>query len=200
MNTEKDIPTLLKAASHGDEDALDTLFPMLYAQLHKLAKSQRRRWRGNYTVNTTALVHEAYLKLAKQQPVSWKSQGHFFALSAKAMRHILSDYARSQVTAKRGGKLQRVNLDTDIPAHELNVSTQSAEEMVELDEALGRLEALSKRQANVVECRVFAGLSVQETAQALDISQATVKRDWQLAGAWLRREIKPVETAISRDD
>lgn len=189
MNTEQDITVLLKAASDGNEEALDAVFPALYAQLHKLAKVQRRRWHGNYTVNTTALVHEAYLKLVRQEQVNWKSQGHFFALAAKAMRHILTDYARKQVTAKRGGGAQKISIDTNMPAEAYGVSGQSAEEMVALDEALGRLEDMSKRQAQVVECRVFAGLSVKETADALDISQATVKRDWQLAGAWLRREI-----------
>ncbi len=186
MNADVDVTELLEAASRGSAAAVDELFPVLYEELRSLARAQRRRWRGNETVNTTALVHEAYLKLVRQDGVSWSSQHHFFALSAKAMRHILADYARKQVAAKRGGAGLAIKTFVDEHA---DLAASNAEELVALDEAIDRLNALSERQARIVECRVFVGLSIEETSEALQTSPATVKRDWQLASAWLRREL-----------
>jgi len=188
MPASGDITALLVAASDGDRAALDALFPVLYDELHRLAGAQRRRRQADYTVNTTALVHEAYLKLVRQEQVSWKNRGHFFALAAKAMRQILLDYARKRQAAKRGGDADRVSLDA-APEVANPVPAESADELVALDEALKKLERISERQSRVVECRFFAGLPVEETAEALGISEATVKRDWRLASAWLRREI-----------
>ena len=189
MSSPDQITALLVAAREGDRSALDALFPLVYDELHRLAKAQRRRWRGHYTVNTTALVHEAYLKLVRQEQVDWKERGHFFALAAKAMRQILSDYARKQQTAKRGGDVDKVSLDDVAPVAANPVPPDAADELIALDEALKKLERMNERQSRVVECRFFAGLPVRETAAVLDVSTATVKRDWRLASAWLRREI-----------
>ena len=188
MSASGDITALLVAAQEGDRAALDVLFPILYDELHRLAGAQRRRRQADHTVNTTALVHEAYLKLVRQEDVSWKDRGHFFALAARAMRQILTDYARKRQTAKRGGDAHKVSLEDGLDAAN-PVPAESADELVALDEALKRLERISERQSQVVECRFFAGLPVEETAEALGISEATVKRDWRLASAWLRREI-----------
>lgn len=191
MSSQHHITSLLSAAQRGNRAALDELFPIIYEELHNLAQSQRRRWHGNHTVNTTALVHEAYLKLVRQEEVQWKDRAHFFALAARAMRHILSNYARDQQAAKRGGNVEKVSLDAAPPGQAPYVPEESLGELIALDDALTQLEQLNERQSRVVECRFFAGLSVKETAAALDISPATVKRDWSLASAWLRRQIDP---------
>jgi RNA polymerase sigma factor (TIGR02999 family) len=197
MASGNDITALLGAVQEGDPATLDVLFPLLYDELRRLARSQRRRWHGDYTINTTALVHEAYLRLVRQEKVAWTERSHFFALAARVMRHVLADYARQRQAAKRGGELQQVGLDEAGDAAFNPVPPESADELEALEDALKRLEQVNERQARVVECRFFAGLPVDETAVALGISVATVKRDWRVARAILRDAIAPLrpETA-----
>lgn len=185
MADESDVTQLLSEARLGDKDALDRLFRCVYGELRRLAHSRRREWRGEETLNTTALVHEAYLKLVGRQAPHWESRGQFFASASRAMRQILINYAEMRRAAKRGGGKPHVSLD-DIPI----ASDQAADELLVLDRALDQLEALNPRQARVVECRFFAGLSVADTADALTISPATVKRDWAVASAWLHDQVR----------
>jgi len=185
---------LLDAVASGDTGALDELFELVYEELHALARAQRARWDGDYTLNTTALVHEAYLKLFRHrsapsdqgagQASAWNDRSHFLAVAARAMRQILVNYARRGRAAKRGGGVRPVTLDESMLP-----TPEAAEEVLALDEALERLEVLSPRQAKAVECRFFAGLTHEDTAAALGMSVATVKRDLNLANAWLFREL-----------
>lgn len=185
MSPTDRIAELLAQARQGDRAALDRVFGIVYDELHRLAHLQRRRWSGNETLNTTALVHEAYLKLVGQDRVQLSDRTHFLALAAKAMRHVLVNYAEKRKAQKRGGGAAHVPLDDANP-----VGEQAADEVIALHEALDRLGRASERRAQVVEARFFGGLSIDETAEALAISPATVKREWQLASAWLLREIK----------
>lgn len=191
MASQESVTALLVRAQQGDRSAFDALFPIVYEELHRLAKAQRHRWRGNYTINTTALLHEAYLKLVQQERVNVREKRHFFVLAAKVMRHILVGYARRQQAIKRGGHVEKVSLDEADDALIRLVPPESADELVALDEALKLLERVNERQARVVECRFFAGLAVTETAEVLGISAATVKRDWRFARATLRHAIRP---------
>lgn len=179
-----EITRLLGQARRGDREALDDLFQAVYGELRRLAHGHRRAWRGNETLGTTALVNEAYLKLTRQREVPWQDRGQFFATASKAMRHILINYAERRRAAKRGGAQEPLPLDEG-----LVVSDDTAEELLALDQALHRLHELSPRQTQVVECRFFGGLDVKQTAEALAISPTTVKRDWAMASAWLKREI-----------
>lgn len=184
---------MLIQAREGDRAAADDLFRLVYDELHRLAEQQRGRWVGNHTMNATALVHEAYLKLVGDDFMAAGSRGHFFALASKAMRHILINYAKAQRRQKRGGDAPKLSLDEVLSAGvdaEIELSDERAEHLALLDDALARLEQVSPRQSQVVECRFFGGLSVPETAEALDLSPATVKRDWAVARAWLFREMK----------
>jgi len=185
------ITGLLQAVERGDRNALDGLFPLVYEELSRLAHHQRRAWHGDLTLNTTALVHEAYLKLVDQKRLPAESRTHFFAVAAKAMRHILCNYARDRHTQKRGGGAPHVSLG---PTHDLAaqiaITDEHADTLDALDAALRRLEKVAARQARVVECRFFGGLSVEDTATALGISPRTAKRDWTFARAWLRREMQ----------
>jgi len=185
------ITGLLQAVERGDRNALDGLFPLVYEELSRLAHHQRRAWHGDLTLNTTALVHEAYLKLVDQKRLPAESRTHFFAVAAKAMRHILCNYARDRHRQKRGGDARHVSLG---PAHDIAAQIAITDEHADtpdaLDVALKRLEQGSERQARVVECRFFGGLSVEDTATALGISPRTAKRDWTFARAWLRREMQ----------
>jgi RNA polymerase sigma factor (TIGR02999 family) len=176
----------------GDRKALNELYAMLYDELRVLARRQRRRWDEVGTLNTTALVHEAYLKLFRQRRLLPTTRAHFFALAATAMRHIISNYARGRQAQKRGGHVLNVSLDTieNGVIGTLRVSDEYAALLVALDEALDRLEQISPRQRSVVECRFFGGLSIDETAAAIGIGERTVKRDWALAQAWLYRAMK----------
>jgi len=185
------LTALLDRAARGDRMAFDGAFAVLYRELGTLARSQRRRSPPSETLNTTAIVHEAYVKLVggdgaradRDQP-RWENRRHFFALAAKAMRQILVNYAERGRAAKRGGGAGAETFE------ESGVMAAGvADEVLALHQALDRLGAMSERQAKVVECRFFAGFSVEETAEALAISPATVKRDWQLASAWLYREL-----------
>jgi len=189
MHSPEDITERLRAAEQGDRQALDEVFAVVYHELHKRAHVQRRRWSGEDTLDTTALVHEAYLKLVDQSRAQWKDRAHFLAVASKAMRHILVNYAEQRRAVKRGGGVPLVPLDEANP-----VTEEAAEEILALHDALQRLAEVNERQAQVVEARFFAGLPIDETATALGISSATVKRDWKLATAWLQREIKTTLT------
>jgi RNA polymerase sigma factor (TIGR02999 family) len=183
---DHEITELLRALGAGEEGASDELFEAVYGELHRLAHGQRRRWRGEETLNTTALLHEAYLKLFSNRQPRLEHRGHFFAVAAKAMRQILIDRARRSQAEKRGGARASVNLSSEHPAE---IPAATSEELLALDEALRRLAALDARQAHVVECRFFAGLGVEETAEAVGASTVTVKRDWRAARAWLYAEL-----------
>jgi len=191
-SSQADITQLLEAAQGGNAGALNALFPLVYEELHSRAHRQRRGWHGDYTVNTTALVHEAYLKLVNQTHATWKSRAHFFAVAAKAMRHILIDYAERRRTRKRGGDVQKLSLDElkVLPEEVIVMSDERAHALVALDAALKKLADLNERQSRIVECRFFGGMTIPDTAEALGLSPATVKRDWALAQAWLFHEIK----------
>jgi len=210
---DEPLTVLLDAAARGDRGAFDRAFAVLYEELRSLAQAQRRRWQGNETLETRVLVHEAYLKLLGPSegtaavgsndgsPRRWEGRRHFFALAAQVMRHVLVNYAEQQRTAKRGGDAQRVGLEAldtppqvngtaaPPPALQVGPSMEEAEDVLSLHEALARLEMREPRQARIIECRFFGGLSIPETAEALDISLATVKREWQAASAWLYAEL-----------
>jgi RNA polymerase sigma factor (TIGR02999 family) len=182
---------LLQAVDRGDAAALTALFALVYDELSVLARQQRRRWHGNITLDTTALVHEVYLKMAGQNQPASKSPAHFFAVAAKAMRHILCNYARDRSRKKRGGRVQHVRLELGQElAGQLQLSDDQTERLTALDEALRALERIAERQAQVVECRFFGGMSLEDTATALGTSPRTVQRDWIFARAWLKREMQ----------
>lgn len=194
---QENVTRLLHAVQAGDQKALNDLFPLVYEELRAQAHGQRRQWHGNNTINTTAMVHEAYLKLVNQTHVQWKSRAHFLSVAAKAMRHILIDYARRSQRQKRGGGHHKVSLQSvkeGVMAESglEEVVSERAQALVALDNALNQLSQLSERQCQVVECRFFGGMTVPDTAAALGISPATVKRDWGLARAWLYREMGEV--------
>jgi RNA polymerase sigma factor (TIGR02999 family) len=184
MPSDGDITGLLAALREGDRAALDRLFPLVYRELHDRAHGQLARHRPGDTLSTTALVHEAYLKLTDSAHQTYQDRVHFFAVASRAMRQILVDYARRRMAVKRGGA-PPVTLDPELAA-----DPGRPEELVALDEALGRLEALDERLARTVEMRFFGGLSVEETAAALGVSPRTVKRDWRKARAVLYQDIR----------
>jgi RNA polymerase sigma factor (TIGR02999 family) len=186
------VSTLVEALAAGDREVLDALFPLVYEELGRLAHLQRRRWDGDFTLTTTALVHEAYLKLAGQRQLPTESRAHFLAIAAKAMRHILCNYARDRRRQKRGGGQPHVALEAAATADgtALDLPPDQADRLAGLDEALRRFEGIAERQCRVVECRFFGGMSVEETAAALGMSPRNVKRDWSFARAWLLREMQ----------
>ena len=179
---DQPITLLLNAARDGDGAATESLFQAVYAELKVLARSQRRSWRGNDTMNTTALIHEAFVRLAGGSSVDFANRTHFYATASKAMRQILINYAKKQRALKRGGDLLFVTFDETILA-----TQTSAEELLELDRVLTELEAENERRAKVVEYRVFGGMTVEEVADVLNISPASVKRDWKVGTATLYR-------------
>jgi len=183
-----EVTHLLALASRGDRDAVDRLVPILYDELRRIAHVRMRGERTGHTLETTALVHEAYLELAGLNQMEWRDRAHFLALAARAMRRVLIDHAVARNAQKRDGRLRAIPLDEAIDL--AVVAGQRADELLALDDALERLAAVSERQARVVECRFFAGMSVEETAEALGTSPATVKRDWTVARAWLHRELE----------
>ena len=187
MSTERETPgeitLLLISWRGGDRGAFDRLFPLILGELRVLARRQLRRVGREQTLDTTALIHETYLKLVDQSRVAMQDRHHFFALAAKAMRHILVDEARRKGALKRGGAAKPVTLDDGVPA------VERAAEVVAVDEALARLEEVDPRLGKIVELRFFGGLSVEETAATLDLSARTVKRDWQKARAFLYHEL-----------
>jgi RNA polymerase sigma factor (TIGR02999 family) len=184
----QDITQLLVAWKRGDAAALERLAPLVHAELHRLAHRYMAAERPGHLLQTTALVNEAYLRLIDWQNVEWQNRAHFFALAAQLMRRVLVDYARTRDREKRGGDALRVSLSD--AAH---VAVERSADLVALDDALTALEQLEPRQSRVVELRFFAGLSNAETAEALQVSVGTVRRDWSLAEAWLFRELKRKE-------
>jgi RNA polymerase sigma factor (TIGR02999 family) len=180
----REVTGLLIAWGAGDESALDKLVPLVHAELHRLAHREMGRERAGHTLQTTALVNEVYLRLIDVRRVQWQDRAHFFAMSARLMRRILVDHARSRLSQKRGGATRRVSLD-----EALTVSPERGADLVALDDALKALAAVDARKSQVVELRYFGGLSVDETAESLHVSPDTVLRDWSLAKVWLLREL-----------
>ncbi len=180
-----EITRILQEWSSGKQEAADVLLPLVYEELRRQASRYLRRERRDHTLQTTALIHEAYLKLIDQHEVNWQNRAHFFGIAAQAMRRILVDYARGKNRAKRGGAGENLPLEEAT----LVVSTERSVDLVALDEALTRLAEFDERQERIVELRYFSGLTIEETAEVLRISPATVKKDWNVAKAWLRREI-----------
>jgi RNA polymerase sigma-70 factor, ECF subfamily len=182
--TPANITQLLLAWNGGDKAALDELIPIVYAELRRQASRYLRQERPGHTLQTTALIHEAYLRLIDQKSVRWQNRAQFFGIAAQLMRRILVDHARAKHRVKRGGSVVRVTL-TDATS----VTRDADLDLVEIDQALSRLAEIDPQQSKIVELRFFSGLNVAETAAVLDISPATVKRDWSVAKAWLHREI-----------
>lgn len=183
-NADAGVTRLLVRWTEGDSKALDELFPLVYDELRRLARSYLNRERHGHTLQSTALVHEAYMRLVDQN-VTWQSRAHFFGIAAQMMRRILVDHARAHNAAKRGDGEVKVTLDEGlVQAGERDVN------VIALDEALNNLAKLDVQQSKIVELRFFAGLSIEETSEVLDISPATVKRDWAMAKAWLYREMQ----------
>jgi RNA polymerase sigma factor (TIGR02999 family) len=187
----EDVTDLLSAIERGDETALDALFPLVYEELRVLAHRQRRRWKGGHSLNTTALVHEAYLKFVDQDRATWETRAHFLGTAAMVMRRILLDYARRQRAQKRGGDVPRFSLEEIGPrlAGDLAPSDDDADLLLALEEALENLERVSPRQCRIVECRFFGGMTIEETAVALGISTATVSRGWAMAQVRLFQDL-----------
>jgi RNA polymerase sigma-70 factor (ECF subfamily) len=184
-STSADVTMLLSRLAEGDKSVVPQLMPLVYDELRRLAASYMRRERPDHTLQPTALVHEAYLRLVEQRATSWKNRAHFFGVAAQLMRRILVDHARGRLRNKRGGEGQKVSLDEAFV-----FSPDQSAEIVDVDEALSRLEKLDPRQCRVVELRFFGGLTVDEAAEALHISPRTVEREWQFARAWLYMELK----------
>lgn len=185
VSKRTDITRILQQAGDGDESAVNRLLPLVYDELRALAESYLRQERRGHTLQATALVNEAYLRLVKQDEVEWKNRAHFFAVAAQAIRRILVDHARGVQRAKRGGDRERVRLDDDIA-----VVAERDLDLVALDELLEKLAALHERQAQIVELRFFGGLSNEEVASYLGVSPRTVEGDWSMARAWLRRALE----------
>ena len=183
--TPQEVTRLLVAWSGGDQAALEELTPLVYVELRRLAHHYISRERPGHTLQTSALVNEAYLRLVEQKQVDWQCRAHFYGIAARLMRQVLVDYARRRGYAKRGGNARRVSLD-----EALAVSDERAAEVVALDEALEGLARLDPRQSQIVELRFFGGLSIEETAEVLGVSPGTVMADWTVAKAWLHRAIK----------
>ena len=178
------ITQLLKDWGNGDETARDQLMPLVYEELHHMAHRYMRKERPGHTLQTSALVHEAYVRLVDQTDVEWQNRAHFYGIAAQMMRRILVDHARSRQYAKRGGDARPVSLD-----EVAMVSEERTAEVIALDEALAGLAVIDQRKSQVVELRFFGGLSIEETAGVLAVSPGTIMRDWTLAKAWLRREM-----------
>jgi RNA polymerase sigma factor (TIGR02999 family) len=189
-----DITGLLKAWGQGDQAALEQLTPLVYAQLRAQARRYMRNERSGVTLQSTALVHETYLRLIDARDVDWRDRVHFFALSAQLMRRILVDAARARAAAKRGGRAARVEHASAVDLDQIPTADLSAALLCELDDALEDLTRIDPRRAKVIELRFFGGLSVEETAEALEVSPQTVMRDWRLARAWLGRELRGEST------
>ena len=186
--TTTEITALLQAHAAGDAGALEQLLPRVYRELRRIARNRLRRERVGHTLAATELVHEAFMKLVPLERVDWRNRAHFFAIASRAMRNVLVDYAVRRGAAKRGAGTP------GLPIADADATTeQPLDDLIALGEALGRLERLDARQAQVVECRFFGGLSLEETAEALNTSAATVSRDWAFARAWLHHELSTTE-------
>jgi len=185
-----EISALIRAWSEGDQTALDRLTPLIYSKLHQMAKHYMRGQRSGHTLQTTALVHEAYLHLIDARTAGWRDRAHFFAVSAKIMRRILIDAARARASQKRGGGVKQVDHSTSVNLDKVApLASDRGAALLALEDALADLEHMDPRKAKVVELRFFGGLSVEETAEVLKVSPQTVMRDWRLARVWLAREV-----------
>jgi RNA polymerase sigma factor (TIGR02999 family) len=190
--TQQKLETLLHELKAGNREAFSTMLPLVYDELHHIAARHRQQWEGDETLNTTALIHEAYIRLADQSSPDWQSYPHFLAVASTAMRQILLDYAKRRRAAKRGGGQQH------IPLHEIetvledsgNSGDARSAALIALDESLRRLHERNPRQSRIVECRFFGRMTIEDTAIALGLSPATVGRDWLVARAWLYRDLK----------
>ena len=190
-HSPEEVTVMLRAWSEGvNREALDALVPLVYDELHRQAHRYLRGEREHHTLQTTALINEAYLRLVEQKSVEWQNRAHFFALAANMMRRILVDYAKTKYRVKRGGKEEDLPLEDahSVAAETTNENTKI--DLIALDAALDKLAAKDQQQARIVELRYFSGLTVEETAEVLGISEMTVKRDWNVAKAWLHKEIK----------
>jgi RNA polymerase sigma-70 factor (ECF subfamily) len=185
MSDSQDVTVLLSSLTKGDPDAASRLMPLIYDELRRLAASYMRREREDHTLQATALVHEAFIKLVDQRGVNWQNRAHFFGVAAQLMRRILVDHARGHLRQKRGGDNQKVSLD-----EALVFAETQADELIAVDDSLNQLAKIDPRQARVVELRFFAGLSVDEAADVLGVSPKTIKREWSVAKAWLYADLK----------
>ena len=183
--SDENITKLLQEHTAGNHAVIDKLIPMVYEQMKEMAHNRLRGERSGHTLNTSALVHEAYLQLIDFDRIDWKNRDQFYGIASRVMRNILVDYAVKRNAQKRGGNRKRVTLrDSDV------VSSQNLHDILSVHQALEKLVNFDERQVRVVECRFFGGLTIKETAAALDVSEATVNRDWKMARAWLNRELK----------
>jgi RNA polymerase sigma factor (TIGR02999 family) len=185
MPSDIDITALLVDWNNGDKSAMERLLPLVEKELHRLAHAYMRREDPNHTLQTTALINETYMRLVDQRKVQWQNRAHFFGIAAQIMRRILLNYARDQNRQKRGGKAIHVSL-----SQALIMPAEKDREIIALNDALNRLEAIDERKARVVELRFFGGLTVEEVAEVLKVSTVTVLRDWAFAKAWLSREMQ----------
>lgn len=190
MSANQEITRLLQGWNDGDEQALEKLTPVLYRELHRMAHRYMRQERPGHTLQTTALINEAYIRLIGWKNVRWQNRAHFFGVSAQLMRKILVDFARSRNYAKRGADARVVSLD-EAPA----VSRDSAQDILALDRALARLAEIDPRKSQIVELRFFGGLTLEEAAEVMNVSSRTIRRDWDLAKAWLSRAMSEETTA-----
>jgi RNA polymerase sigma factor (TIGR02999 family) len=186
-----DVTQLLVSWSHGDQAALEQLMPLVYGELRRLASAYLRHERSNHTLQSTALVHEAFMRLVGQQSVAWRNRAHFFAIAAQMMRRILVDYARAQRREKRGSGAVKLELDAALAE---GLDSGPDVDILALNGALDELSRLDSRQGRVVELRFFAGLSIEETAEVMNLSPASIKREWNTARAWLFREMTRNQT------
>lgn len=186
MPPDPDVTQALRELSEGDEAAPAKLLPLVYGELRKLAQAYLRDERSDHTLQATALVHEAYIRLVDWQNVTWENRAHFFALAAQVMRRILVDHAREKQAQKRGGGMTKLSLDDAV-----SFPQQREVDVVALDDALKQLESMDETQGKIVAMRFFGGLTIEETATALGVSAATVNREWRVAKAWLLRELSP---------
>jgi len=187
---QHEVTQLLMAWNEGDQSALERLIPLVHAELHRIARRYMRNERAGHTLQTSALINEAYMRLIDAQQVHWQNRAHFFGIAAQLMRRVLVDFARSRGYKKRGGGALQVSLDETMV-----ITKERGEDLVALDEALSALSELDERKGRVVEMRFFGGLSEKEIAEALTVSQETVRRDWRLAKSWLRRRLSETPNA-----
>lgn len=187
MDSTREITELLQAWQRGDASALERLMPLVMSELRDLAKSYMRKEKQGHTLQTTALINEAYIKLVEQKRVDWQNRSHFFGVAALCMRRILVDHAKAQGRNKRGGSVEHIALSDDkiIPA-------EKSAELIALDEALQKLSQQDERKSKVVELKYFGGLNMEEIAEVLNVSKTTVEREWRMARAWLQRELSTV--------
>jgi len=190
MPSAQQVTQLLIEWGNGNHAALEELMPVVYAELHKMAKRYMGQQNPNHTLQTTALIHEAYLRLAGDSARHWQNRAHFYGVAAKAMRHVLVDHARTTHAAKRGGSMRPLRFD-----EEIDTSGERMGQLIALDDALTDLAKLHPRQSEVIELRFFGGLSVEETAELLKVSPETVMRDWRIAKAWLHSELNRTDDA-----